>query len=128
MGSILLPAELEARLDYDDLAARGIRLGHGGMVAVPASADAGELLVGWLEFMVEESCGKCVPCRRGSVEALALARRFVAGRGPQETLVAELSRLLATVEAGSLCGFGQGIPAPARRLLGLAAEARSAGR
>jgi NADH:ubiquinone oxidoreductase subunit F (NADH-binding) len=125
MGSILLPDEFDARLDHDELAARGIRLGHGGLVAVPGTADPRALLVEWLEFMAEESCGKCVPCRRGSTEALAMARRLAAARESATPLVAELERLLGAVEASSLCGFGQGIPAPARRLAQLAL--RSAG-
>ena len=68
MGSILLPDELDVRMDYRDLAERGIHSGHGGLVALPAGTDWRQLMMHWLEFMVAESCGKCVPCRLGSAQ------------------------------------------------------------
>jgi NADH:ubiquinone oxidoreductase subunit F (NADH-binding) len=114
MGSVVLPEECDVAICYRELGARGIRLGHGGVVAVPAGADLGALLLHHLEFMARESCGKCVPCRAGSARAFELVRSGGLARGD------EVATLLDVAEAASLCGFGQGMPAPLRRLLELA--------
>ena len=101
------------------MAERGIELGHGGMVGVPAGSDLAALAVHLLTFMAEESCGKCVPCRAGSARALALARAdWRANAEP-------LDRVLAVAADASLCAFGQAMPAPIRRLLALAAVDRA---
>jgi NADH:ubiquinone oxidoreductase subunit F (NADH-binding) len=112
MGSVLPPEEWDVPLCYAALAKRGLVLGHGGLVAVADDVDFAGLLRHWLEFMAMESCGKCVPCRHGSRRALGLVERGdLAGVRP------ELDRLLDVMEVGSLCGFGQGIPRPVRRLV-----------
>lgn len=124
MGSILLPDEWDVAVDYAGLATRGIRLGHGGLVAIPEGVNWQELLLHWLAFMARESCGKCVPCRLGSARALELARRL------PDTLPAEpepLRKLLELVADTSLCGFGQSLPGPALRLLELSQRARNPG-
>ncbi|MEZ5561709.1 MAG: NADH-ubiquinone oxidoreductase-F iron-sulfur binding region domain-containing protein [Gammaproteobacteria bacterium] len=118
MGSILLPEEWDVRMDYRDLAERGIHSGHGGLVALPAGTDWRELMIHWLEFMVAESCGKCVPCRLGSTQALALARQADAGEVQQK-----LPALLDLIATTSLCGFGQSLPRPVERLRALAQAA-----
>jgi NADH:ubiquinone oxidoreductase subunit F (NADH-binding) len=118
MGSILLPEEWDVRMDYPELAAHGIQSGHGGLVALPAGTDWHALMIHWLEFMVAESCGKCVPCRLGSAQALALAQhpdRDVAHR--------QLPGLLDLIATTSLCGFGQSLPLPLERLRALAQAA-----
>jgi len=122
MGSILLPDEWDVSIDYPALAKRGIQSGHGGLVALPAGSDWRQLLVHWLEFMVAESCGKCVPCRLGSVRALALAQQADVDEAHRKLPV-----LLDLIASTSLCGFGQSIPAPVERLRALA-EAAGAGR
>jgi NADH:ubiquinone oxidoreductase subunit F (NADH-binding) len=124
MGSILLPEEWDVAVDYPGLAARGVRLGHGGLVAIPEGADWQDLLVHWLNFMARESCGKCVPCRLGSVRALELARRLPEAR-PGEAQA--LGRLLQLVADTSLCGFGQSVPGPVLRLLELCQRMDGAG-
>jgi NADH-quinone oxidoreductase subunit F len=115
MGSVLLPEEWDVALSWEALGARGIELGHGGVVAIPEGADFAALALDWLEFMADESCGKCVPCRVGSREALALAR---AGER------ARVHELLEVISAASLCAFGQSIPAPIAKLLRLAEAGR----
>ena len=115
MGSVLLPEECDLPICYGAMAERGIELGHGGMVGVPAGSDLAALAVHLLTFMAEESCGKCVPCRAGSARALALARAdWRANAEP-------IDRVLAVSADASLCAFGQAMPAPIRRLLALAA-------
>ena len=122
MGSILLPEEWDVSIDYPVLAKRGIQSGHGGLVALAAGSDWRQLMVHWLEFMVAESCGKCVPCRLGSAQALALAQQTDADEAQRK-----LPALLDLIASTSLCGFGQSIPAPVERLRALA-EAAGAGR
>jgi NADH:ubiquinone oxidoreductase subunit F (NADH-binding) len=117
MGSILLRGEWDVPICWDSMRARGVELGHGGLVALPEETDFRALALGWLEFMAEESCGKCVPCRMGSRRALALARAGERAR----TL-----ELLDVISAASLCPFGQNIPGPIRRIMLALDPARAA--
>jgi NADH:ubiquinone oxidoreductase subunit F (NADH-binding) len=114
MGSVVGAGELDVPVCYGAMADRGIVLGHAGIVAVPDGADIVALVDHWLEFMAEESCGACTPCRLGSGRALELWRS-----GQPD----EVRDLLDAVAATSMCGFGQGIPAPVRALMTLAEEA-----
>jgi len=110
MGSILLPNDWDVPLDPVELRSRGIQLGHGGIIALPEGVDWSALLEHWLDFMARESCGKCVPCRLGSKQALALARE---GGGAGDAL----RELLHLMRDTSLCGFGQQIPVTSEQLL-----------
>jgi NADH:ubiquinone oxidoreductase subunit F (NADH-binding) len=113
MGSLLLPDEWNVPICYGAMAKSGIQLGHGGLVAVQTGTDYRELLRQWLKFMVDESCGKCVPCRLGSKQAWqAMQADQITREGEQD-----ISRLLTVIEQASLCAFGQYIPAPMRKLL-----------
>lgn len=112
MGSVLSPEEWDVTLEYGELRGRGVRLGHGGIVAIPASVNLTDVLVSWLEFMAGESCGKCAPCGIGSRQALELARHMRRLSEADEQSASALVRLMKTIEATSLCGFGQGIAAP----------------
>ena len=121
MGSVLAPAAWDIALDHPVLAPHGVQLGHGGLVAIPQGSDLVGLIGHWLRFMADESCGKCVPCRDGSRRALRWARQLSEGSAHEACSRAdELRELLTTIEATSLCGFGQGIPAPVMALLSLA--------
>jgi NADH:ubiquinone oxidoreductase subunit F (NADH-binding) len=111
MGSVLLPEEWDAPLCFAELEARGIELGHGGLVALPHGTDFRALASHWLAFMADESCGKCVPCRVGSRRAFELAR------ARSRDADAQLLPLLEVISAASLCAFGQAIPNPVRTLL-----------
>jgi NADH:ubiquinone oxidoreductase subunit F (NADH-binding) len=104
MGSVLVESEWDVPLAYDAMAARGLVLGHGGLVAVPGGSDWRALVVQWLRFMQHESCGRCVPCRLGSRRALDMLQS-----GSDRDSVAEL---LAVIRDASLCAFGQLIPVP----------------
>jgi NADH:ubiquinone oxidoreductase subunit F (NADH-binding)/NADH:ubiquinone oxidoreductase subunit E len=110
MGSVVSAAELDVPVCYGAMADQGIVLGHAGMLALADGTDLAALVDHWLEFMAEESCGACMPCRLGSHRALELWR---SGR------LDELRDLLDAVAATSLCGFGQGIPGPVRALMDL---------
>jgi NADH:ubiquinone oxidoreductase subunit F (NADH-binding)/NADH:ubiquinone oxidoreductase subunit E len=112
MGSIVGPEDWDVPLCYQAMGARGIQLGHGGLVALPEGTDWGALLAHWLTFMQHESCGKCVPCRLGSARAREIA---AAPDSPEHS--ARLRRLFEVMEEGSLCAFGQLMPAPMRQIL-----------
>jgi len=101
MGRVIAAQDFEVVLDYDTLPG----LGHGGIVVMDESVSARRLFEHLVAFAVQESCGNCTPCRAGSAQ---LARR----QSPSE-----LERLLRTMELGSLCGFGQGVPRPIRDLI-----------
>jgi NADH:ubiquinone oxidoreductase subunit F (NADH-binding) len=111
MGSVVLPDAWDVPVDYDAMAARGLRLGHGGLVALPEGADLHGLLLHWLAFMRDESCGRCTPCRLGSAAAHALVA------GPPGAASREgVLRLFDVMEQASLCAFGQLLPGPMREL------------
>jgi NADH:ubiquinone oxidoreductase subunit F (NADH-binding) len=113
MGSLLLPDEWDVPICYEAMAKSGIQLGHGGLVAVQTGTDYRELLRQWLKFMVDESCGKCVPCRLGSKQAWqAMQADQITREGEQD-----ISKLLTVIEQASLCAFGQYIPVPIRKIL-----------
>lgn len=119
MGSVLTPDRWDLSLAYEALRPHRVQLGHGGLVAIPATADLRALVRNWVQFMADESCGRCVPCGLGSRRALELIGRWCAGTTPDPVLTGEIERLMSTVETASLCGFGQGIPAPLMSLVRL---------
>ena len=113
MGSVVLPRDWDVPVCYDAMAARGLRLGHGGLVALPRGRrPARPAAATGSRFMRDESCGRCAPCRLGSARAHALARR-AARRARRAT---QLLRLFDVMEQASLCAFGQLVPGPMREL------------
>ncbi|MBI5866660.1 MAG: hypothetical protein HZB38_19515 [Planctomycetes bacterium] len=114
MGSIVPAADWDVPICITEMARRGITLGHGGMVALARKTDYRALLTHLLEFMKDESCGRCVPCRIGSRRAWELAQ---AGVSPKncDTLL----RLLEVMGEASLCAFGRESPQPVRQILQL---------
>lgn len=113
MGSVVLPRDWDAPVCIDAMSRRGIRLGHGGLVALPRDADFAALLRHMLAFVAEESCGKCTPCRIGSQRARELVGdgRLTAGAA------AGLEHVFQLMEQASLCGFGREAPGPLRELI-----------
>ena len=112
MGSVAIPSQWDVPVCYQAMAQQKLILGHAGLVAVPEGTDLRALLLHWLEFMADESCGKCVPCRLGSRRALDLLNG-AAGR----EVVPELSRLMDIMAQASLCAFGQLMPGPMSQML-----------
>jgi NADH:ubiquinone oxidoreductase subunit F (NADH-binding)/NADH:ubiquinone oxidoreductase subunit E len=112
MGSVALPRQWDVPVCYRAMAERNLILGHAGLVAVPEGTDMRALFLHWLEFMANESCGKCVPCRLGSRRALNLVQG-AAGRN----VLPELNRLMDVIAQGSLCAFGQLMPGPMSQML-----------
>ena len=110
-GGCLPAALLDTPVDDDSLRALGSLLGSGGLVVVGASTAMPELSRYFMRFCVQESCGKCVPCRAGTVQLLQLLDRIVQGRGQRRDLQL-LEQLCQMVQATSLCGLGQAAPNP----------------
>lgn len=113
MGSLVTPDQWNHPMCYHALEQAGIHLGHAGLVAVPENADFKALLRHWMQFMIDESCGKCVPCRLGSRCA---ADTLDAGRD-RASVEQALEPVFEVMEQGSLCAFGQFMPGPMRALL-----------
>ncbi len=111
LGGILPGWKLDTPFDFDELAAEGCMLGHGGIVAFDDTTDMRALAIHLLHFGAAESCGKCFPCRIG----LRRAHEMFASGLPVER--ATLEALLETLELGSLCAHGGAMPAPIRSLL-----------
>ncbi|MGA7795176.1 MAG: NADH-ubiquinone oxidoreductase-F iron-sulfur binding region domain-containing protein [Candidatus Acidiferrales bacterium] len=112
MGSVALPNQWDVPICYEAMAQRSLNLGHGGLLAVPEGTNIRALFLHWIEFMAEESCGKCVPCRLGSRRALELARTAGAANS-----LPQLERLFDVMAQGSLCAFGQQMPGPMSQIL-----------
>ncbi|MFT5467029.1 MAG: NADH:ubiquinone oxidoreductase subunit F (NADH-binding) [Verrucomicrobiales bacterium] len=108
MGSIVLPKDWDLPICYEVLGRHDIQFGHGGIVAVPADADFRALLEHWLQFMIDESCGKCAPCRLGPQSVANTLKSDKRER---------LDELFTAMEQGSLCAFGQFMPKPMRQLI-----------
>jgi NADH:ubiquinone oxidoreductase subunit F (NADH-binding)/NADH:ubiquinone oxidoreductase subunit E len=109
----ILPAQLlDTPFDFDALAAEGCMLGHGGIVAFDETTSMRDVARHLLRFGAHESCGKCFPCRIGLQRAHAM---FAEGAPPIDR--GRLEALLETLELGSLCAHGGGMPAPIRSLL-----------
>ncbi len=111
LGGILPASLLDTPFDFEALDAVGCMLGHGGIVAFDERTDMRALATHLLHFGAAESCGKCFPCRIG----LRRAHEMFAAGTPVDR--ASLEALLETLELGSLCAHGSGMPAPLRSLL-----------
>ena len=113
----LVPASKVAdlTLDFESFAHHGFLLGHAGIVAIPAHFPLAELLIHLFAFAARESCGKCFPCRIGTRRGQELLEGALhQGRKIDRALFADL---LATLEDGSLCALGGGLPLPVRNAL-----------
>jgi NADH:ubiquinone oxidoreductase subunit F (NADH-binding)/NADH:ubiquinone oxidoreductase subunit E len=111
LGGILPASQLDTPFDFDQLAALGCMVGHGGIVGFDERTDMRELARHLLRFGAHESCGKCFPCRIG------LRRAHEMFDGPAAVSRVRLEELLEALELGSLCAHGSGMPAPIRSLL-----------
>lgn len=113
MGSIMPLRDWDVPVCLDAMAQSRFRLGHGGLVALPQGTDYAALLRHMLEFMADESCGKCVPCRIGTQRAFELVNR----NGLTTEAVPTLAQIFDLMERTSLCGFGRETPGPVRQIL-----------
>ena len=101
-------------LDFESLAEEGFMLGHAGIVAIPQHFPMIKFLRHLFSFMAGESCGKCLPCRLGTEKGRTLLKQATAENPVDSGVFADL---LETLELGSLCGLGGGLPLPVRNIL-----------
>jgi bidirectional [NiFe] hydrogenase diaphorase subunit len=107
-----IPAEhLDTPVDYDSLVAVGSIMGSGGMIVMDQSTNMVDVAKFFMEFCMEESCGKCIPCRAGTVQLFRLLRRISQGLGTRRDMD-HLEALCDMVKHASLCGLGQSAPNP----------------
>jgi len=116
LGTYLPEAQWDVVLDYEALAGIGGMLGHGGIVVFDDTVDMAQQARFAMEFCAVESCGKCTPCRIGSVRGVELIDRIVSNRQRQENIDL-LQELCDTLVDGSLCAMGGLTPYPVRSAL-----------
>jgi NADH-quinone oxidoreductase subunit F len=110
-GGCLTPDLLDLPLDFDSLRSVGAMVGSGGLVVMNQKTCMVSVARFFMEFTQRESCGKCVLCREGTKQLLALLDDVIEGRGTAETL-SLLETLGHAVQVGSLCGLGKTAPNP----------------
>jgi len=107
-----LPADkLDLPVDFDTLTEAGSMMGSGGMIVMDDRTCMVDVARYFMNFLVEESCGKCVPCREGTKQTLAVLERICAGKGVKADLDA-IDRLSSVLTNGSLCALGKSAANP----------------
>ncbi|WP_367924078.1 NADH-quinone oxidoreductase subunit NuoF [uncultured Ruthenibacterium sp.] len=107
-----IPASLiDTPIDYDNLIAIGSMMGSGGLIVMDEDTCMVDIAKFFLEFTVDESCGKCTPCRVGTKRLLELLNKITDGNGTMEDLE-KIDELAQFIKANSLCGLGQTAPNP----------------
>ena len=107
-----IPAELiDTKIDYDNLISIGSMMGSGGLIVMDEDNCMVDIAKFFLEFTVDESCGKCSPCRIGTKRIYEILDKITSGRGTLEDLDL-LEELCLHVKSSSLCGLGQTAPNP----------------
>ncbi len=113
LGAYMPASQWDTPLDYEAFTEVGAVLGHGGVVVFDDTVDMGQQARFAMEFCAVESCGKCTPCRIGSVRGVEVIDRIVANENRASNL-ALLEELCDTMEYGSLCAMGGMTPNPVR--------------
>ena len=107
-----IPASLiDTPIDYDNLIAIGSMMGSGGLIVMDEDTCMVDIAKFFLEFTVDESCGKCTPCRVGTRRLLEMLEQITVGNGSLE-LLKEMEELCYYIKANSLCALGQSAPNP----------------
>ncbi|MDD2314453.1 MAG: NADH-quinone oxidoreductase subunit NuoF [Proteiniphilum sp.] len=110
-GGCLTEKHLDTPIDYESLAAAGSMMGSGGMIVLDEDDCMVSVAKFYLDFIVEESCGKCVPCRIGNKRLYETLDRITVGKGKPED-IEKLKNLCSVIKDTSLCGLGQTSPNP----------------
>ena len=110
-GGCLTEADLDAQIDYDNLIAKGSMMGSGGAIVMDEDNCMVDVAKFYMEFICDESCGKCTPCRIGTKRMLELLTKITDGKATMDDLDA-LEALAHNVKNNSLCGLGQTAPNP----------------
>lgn len=110
-GGCIPEQNLDTPIDYESLGAIGSMMGSGGLIVMDDSKCMVNLAKFYLEFTVDESCGKCNPCRLGTKRMLEILQKICDGKGEEEDLD-KLEKLALNIKKASLCGLGQTAPNP----------------
>ena len=110
-GGCLTEESLDEPIDFDNLVRLGSMMGSGGMIVLDEDSCMVDVARFYMDFIVDESCGKCTPCRVGTKRLLELLNKICAGEGTLETLD-ELESLSNHIKETALCGLGQTAPNP----------------
>lgn len=107
-----IPADLiDTPIDYDNLTAIGCMMGSGGLIVMDEDNCMVDIAKFFLDFTVDESCGKCSPCRIGTKRMREILEKITSGKGTLEDIV-KLEELAHYIKENSLCGLGQTAPNP----------------
>ena len=110
-GGCITKEHLDVPLDYESLQELGAIMGSGGLIVMDEDSCMVDVARFFIEFVQEESCGKCVPCRVGTKRMGEILQRICDGEGEMED-IARLEKLGAFIKEASLCGLGQTAPNP----------------
>lgn len=110
-GGCIPMEHIDVPIDYDNLIALGSMMGSGGLIVMDEDNCMVDIARFFLDFTVEESCGKCTPCREGTKRMLEILDRIVEGKG-KDGDIEKLETLANTIKNSALCGLGQTAPNP----------------
>ena len=110
-GGVIPAKYMDMPVCYEELKKLGSIMGSGGMIVIDSSSDMVSLAKFYLDFTVDESCGKCAPCRIGGKQMLTLLDKINRGRGKKKDLEM-LKQIAFAMQKASLCGLGQTAPNP----------------
>ena len=110
-GGCLTEADLDAEIDFDNLVARGSMMGSGGAIVMDEDNCMVDVAKFYMEFICDESCGKCSPCRIGTKRLLETLTKITEGKATLEDLD-KLQELADNIKSNSLCALGQTAPNP----------------
>ncbi|ACL76575.1 NADH-quinone oxidoreductase subunit NuoF [Ruminiclostridium cellulolyticum] len=110
-GGCIPASHLDTPIDYDSLIALGSMMGSGGLIVMDEDNCMVDIAKFFLEFTVDESCGKCPPCRIGTKRMLEILERITEGKGEAGD-IEKLELLAKNIKASALCGLGQTAPNP----------------
>jgi NADH-quinone oxidoreductase subunit F len=110
-GGCIPEEQLDIGVDFDELAKVGAIMGSGGMIVMDEDTCMVDVARYFLNFLDEESCGKCVPCREGIRQMLKILTNITSGNGKESDLPV-LEKLCGTAKSASLCALGKTAPSP----------------
>ena len=110
-GGCIPASMLDIEIDYDNLVAQGAMMGSGGLIVMDETDCMVDIAKFFLEFTVDESCGKCTPCRIGTKRLYEILEKITKGNGTLADLD-EMEKLCYYIKENSLCGLGQTAPNP----------------
>jgi NADP-reducing hydrogenase subunit HndC len=110
-GGCIPASHIDVKIDYDTLVELGSMMGSGGLIVMDEDTCMVDIARYFLDFTVDESCGKCPPCRIGTKRMLEILERITGGKGEPGD-IEKLETLAKSIKASALCGLGQSAPQP----------------